>query len=134
MWAEPRTGPAIISNMNAPQGDCAHGAGLAAVMSAVLEYHMHHNIIRFTQAAVRIRDRQMDCNHPETTACSRIRAFHSFLRSIGMPGNFSEPGAKAEDIPAIAHRACFGGGRSGILEGFAPLTESDIIRIYESMV
>lgn len=114
--------------------DCAHGAGLAVVMPAVMEYNMHHNIMRFAQAAVRVWGCQMDFNHPETTARSGIDAFRRFLDSIGMPGDFSGLGAKAADIPAMAHRACFGDGRSGILEGFAPLTESDVVRIYESMV
>ena len=114
--------------------DCAHGAGLAVVMPAVMEYNMHHNIMRFAQAAVRVWGCQMDFNHPETTARSGIDAFRRFLDSIGMPGDFSGLGAKAADIPAMAHRACFGDGRNGILEGFAPLTESDVVRIYESMV
>ena len=59
--------------------DCAHGAGLAVVMPAVMEYNMHHNIMRFAQAAVRVWGCQMDFNHPETTARSGIDAFRRFL-------------------------------------------------------
>ena len=34
--------------------DCAHGAGLAVVMPAVFTYNMHHDVMRFAQAAVRV--------------------------------------------------------------------------------
>ena len=86
--------------------DCAHGAGLAVVMPAWMEYVLPHNVARFAQFAVRVWDCDMDFARPEITARAGIARFRAFLKSIGMPGTLSEIGAKAEDIPAMtAHRS-----------------------------
>ena len=86
--------------------DCAHGAGLAVVMPAWMEYVLPHNVARFAQFAVRVWDCDMDFAHPELTAKEGIARFRAFLKSMGMPATLSEIGAKAEDIPAMAaHRA-----------------------------
>ena len=84
--------------------DCAHGAGLAVVMPAWMEFTMSHNVMRFAQAAVRIWGCQMNFENPEETAKEGIRAFRRFLRSIGMPINFAELDAKEEDIPVLVEK------------------------------
>lgn len=114
--------------------DCAHGAGLAVVMPAVFTYVMEHNVMRFAQAAVRVWGCHMDFAHPEETARAGIGALGSFLRSIGMPSNFRELGAKEEDIPQLARQCCFGNGRSGCLNGFVKLSQEDCQNIYRLMV
>ncbi len=55
---------------------------------------------------------EMDFAHPEVTAKAGIDAFRRFLKSIGMPGNFEELGAKekttmtlCDDIRYLTHRA-----------------------------
>ena len=58
----------------------------------------------------------------------------SFLRSIGMPINFAEIGAKEEDIEEMAHKACFGNGGSGTIGGFVKLNKEDVINIYRLML
>ena len=114
--------------------DCTHGAGLAVVMPAVFTYVMNHNINRFAQLAVRVWGCQMDFDHPERTALKGIECLRTFLRSIGMPCNFEELGAKAEDIPRMVKTLCHGAGRSGSIYGFVTLNEDDCTRIYEMMV
>lgn len=114
--------------------DCAHGAGLAVVFPAWMEYNMHHDIMRFAKLAVRVWGCQMDYDHPEVTAKAGIAALRNFLKSIGMPGNFAELGAKEEDIPQMAHTACFGNGRTGTIGGFAALSEEDVANIYRLML
>ncbi|MFV0529090.1 MAG: iron-containing alcohol dehydrogenase [Lachnospiraceae bacterium] len=114
--------------------DCAHGAGLAVVFPAWMTYNLKHDVNRFAQLAVRVWGCQMDFAHPENTARAGIRAFRSFLKSIGMPGNFAELGAREEDIPQIAHIACYGNGRAGNIGGFVNLTESDVEAIYRLML
>ena len=75
--------------------DCAHGAGLAVVTPAWMEYVYRNDISRFAQFA-----------NPEATALEGIRRLREFFRSLGMPVTFAEIGAKAEDIPdMVAHRA-----------------------------
>lgn len=114
--------------------DCAHGAGLAVVMPAVMTYNMGHNVMRFAQAASRVWGCQMDFAHPEETAKAGIQAFRNFLSSIGMPKNFEELGAREEDIEKLAHAACWGDVRKGTLGGFVKLNEEDVANIYRLML
>lgn len=114
--------------------DCAHGAGLAVVMPAVFTYTMSHDIARFAQIAVRVWSIPMNEAEPEQTAKAGIEALRQFLVSIGMPRNFEELGAKKEDIPKLAHTACYGGGGDGFMRGFTTLSKEDVEHIYELML
>ena len=110
--------------------DCAHGAGLAAVFPAWMEYNMHHDVMRFAQLAHRVWGCSMDFEHPERTAKAGIDALRTFLRSLGMPLTLTELGAREEDIPYLAHNACYGNGKPGFLGKFAKLYEEDVAAIY----
>ena len=81
--------------------DVAHGAGLAVMFPAWMKFTMKHDVMRFSQLAVRVFGCQMDFQNPERTASEGIERFESFLRSIGMPLRFKELGAKLEDIPTL---------------------------------
>lgn len=107
--------------------DCAHGAGLAVIMPAWMEFVCSHDPMRFAQAAVRVWGCHMDFANPENTAREGIRRFRSFLHSIGMPINFAELGAREEDIPALVDKFGIGSGRTG---GFVKLSAEDIAEIY----
>ncbi len=110
--------------------DCAHGAGLAVVFPAWMEYNMHHDVMRFAQLASRVWGCDMDFGNPENTAKAGINAFRTFLKSIGMPLTMAEIGGKEEDIPYLAHTACFGDGNGGTLGSFVVLKEKDVANIY----
>lgn len=114
--------------------DCAHGAGLAVVFPAWMQYNMKHDVMRFAQVASRVFGCPMDFSNPERTALAGIDAFRRFLKSIGMPSNFAELGAKEEDIPRMAHSACYGNDRTGTIGGFVKLTEEDVSNIYRLML
>lgn len=114
--------------------DCAHGAGLAVVFPAWMEYTMHQDVMRFAQLASRVWGCSMDFQNPENTARAGIEAFRAFLHSIGMPLTLAELGGKEEDIPAMAHTACFGNGGSGTIGNFVKLTEEDVANIYRLML
>ena len=114
--------------------DCAHGAGLAVVFPAWMTYTMQHDVMRFAQLAVRVWGCSMDFAHPERTAKAGIEALRRFLKSIGMPGNFAELGAKEEDIEKMAHTACYGDGACGSIGGFVSLGEEDVKAIYRLML
>ena len=114
--------------------DCAHGAGLAVVFPAWMEYNMNHDVMRFAQVASRVWGCAMDFQHPEVTAKAGIQSFRNFLRSIGMPQTMAELGGKEEDIPYLAHTAAWGNGRTGSLGGFVSLKEADIANIYRLML
>jgi alcohol dehydrogenase YqhD (iron-dependent ADH family) len=114
--------------------DCAHGAGLAVVFPAWMEYTMHHDVMRFAQVANRVWGCPMDFAHPEITAKAGIRAFREFLKSIGMPQTMAELGGKEEDIPYLAHTAAWGNGNGGTMGGFVVLDEKDMENIYRLML
>jgi alcohol dehydrogenase YqhD (iron-dependent ADH family) len=105
--------------------DCAHGAGLAVIMPAWMEYVVDHNVMRFAQMATRVFGCQMNFENPKTTALEGIKAFRRFLHSIGMPINFAELGAKEEDIPKLVEKLNPGDGW-----GFVPLKAKDVTAIY----
>lgn len=114
--------------------DCAHGAGLAVTMPAVFTYNLSHDVMRFAQIAVRVWGCQMDFANPERTAKEGIEALRNFLISIGMPKNFAELGAKAEDIEKLAHTCCYGkGNEGGSIGGFVSLKQADVEAIYKLM-
>ena len=111
--------------------DCAHGAGLAVIMPAWMEFVYKHDVMRFAQAAVRIWGVKMNFADPAVTALEGIHRFRMFLRSIGMPINFAELGAREEDIPALVEKFGIGDGETG---GFVHLKAADIAEIYRIAV
>ncbi|WP_298031485.1 iron-containing alcohol dehydrogenase [uncultured Dysosmobacter sp.] len=91
--------------------DCAHGAGLAVVMPAWMEYVLPHDPMRFARFAVNVFGCEMDYACPERTAREGVARLRAFFRTLGMPTTLAEIGAKEEDIPAMAaHRAEKPGG------------------------
>jgi alcohol dehydrogenase YqhD (iron-dependent ADH family) len=106
--------------------DCAHGAGLAVIMPAWMEYVVDHDVMRFAQMATRVFGCEMNFADPKATALEGIKAFRRFLHSIGMPINFAELGAKEEDIPTLVKKLNPGDGW-----GFVPLKASDVTEIYK---
>jgi len=110
--------------------DCAHGAGLAVVFPAWMEYTMQQDVMRFAQLANRVWGCPMEEQHPEVTAKAGIRALREFLRAIGMPQTLGELGGREADIPYLAHTACYGNGKPGWLGNFVKLYEADVAAIY----
>ena len=69
----------------------------------------------------------MNFENPEATAKEGINQFRKFLKSIGMPINFAELGAKEEDIPVLVDKFGIGDGLTG---GFVRLSAKDVAEIY----
>lgn len=109
--------------------DCAHGAGLAVIMPAWMNFVMKHDVMRFAQWATRVWGCKMDFSNPEKTAKEGILAFRNFLNSIGMPSKISELGGKEEDIPQLVKN--FGLPEGSSTGGFVHLTNQDITEIYK---
>lgn len=107
--------------------DCPHGAGLAVILPAWMEYVMEHDINRFAQFALRVWGCEMDFAHPDVTARAGIRAFRAFLRLIGMPTSFAEIRAREDDIPLLLEKLRIGNNTIG---SFVKLDISDCEKIY----
>lgn len=110
--------------------DCAHGAGLAVVMPAWMEFVYKHDVMRFAQMAVRVWGCEMNFENLEETALKGIKAFRKFLCEIGMPINFEQLGAKSEDIPILVNKM----GIQDKTWGFVPLSKEDVTSIFELAV
>ena len=107
--------------------DCAHGAGLAVIMPAWMEFVYKHDVDRFVQMATRVFGCELDKENPENTAKAGIKAFRQFLHEIGMPINFEELGAREEDISVLVEKLGIGDGQTW---GFVRLSAKDVAEIY----
>lgn len=115
--------------------DTAHGAGLAAVMPAWLQYVTDNGspeqIARIAQFGVKVFGVSPVMTNPQAAANAGLEAFRAWLRSIGMPLTLEELGIPKSDLPALVKRtldAC-----NGKLMGFMDLDEKAISAIYGSM-
>lgn len=108
--------------------DCAHGAGLAVIMPAWMEYVCRHDVMRFCKVATRVWGLPENFDNPEATAEAGIDAFRAFLKSIGMPSTMEELGASEKDIPYLVKTLGLNGGKTG---GFVHLSEEDAANIYK---
>ena len=104
--------------------DCAHGAGLAVVMPAWMEYVMETDLARFARFARRVWE--VTDADPEAAAREGIRLYRDWLRSIGMPQTLKELGAKEEDIPKLVATL---GLKGNTLGAFRPLDDADVANI-----
>ena len=91
-----------------------------------MKYVYKHDVNRFAQFAVRVWGCEMNFVNPEATALEGIARFENFLKSLGMPTNFKELGAKEEDIPAMVKQLC---KRPGV-GSFVKLGAKDFEEIY----
>ena len=105
--------------------DCAHGAGLAVVMPAWMEYVMHVDVARFARFAAKVFDVQS--GDPAAMAKEGICRYREWLRTLKMPVTFAELGAREEDIPALVAKLGLGEGRLG---SFMPLSSDDVANIF----
>ena len=106
--------------------DCAHGAGLAVVMPAWMEYVRNAGVKRFARFARNIFDIGRDAPDDEASLAG-ITAFRRWLKSLGLPLTFAELGAKEEDIPLLVKTLNL---RGNTLGGFKALAEADVEAIY----
>lgn len=110
--------------------DCAHGAGLAVIMPAWMDYCIEHHpdANRFVAMATRLFGCQMDYADPKRTAREGVAAFRSFLRELGMPLTFAEIGADPNDIAKLVEMNNIGDGVTG---GYVGLDKQAHFEIYE---
>ncbi|MCQ2392259.1 MAG: iron-containing alcohol dehydrogenase [Kiritimatiellae bacterium] len=106
--------------------DCAHGAGLAVVMPAWMDYVCETDLVRFVRFATHVWGISPQENDL-VTARAGIAAFRSWLKGIGMPLTFAELGAREEDIPLLVKTLGLNGNKLG---SFRPLDDADVEAIY----
>lgn len=110
----------------------AHGAALAVVMPAWMQYVYRHDIMRFCRFAVEVFGVPMDYFHPEQTARAGIAAFRRFLASIGMPGTLADLNIGKADLHDMAAAVKKNNAAAEKTGHFVPLGPDDIEAIYLS--
>ncbi len=113
--------------------DVAHGAGLAVMFPAWMEYVYSHDVMRFAKFAHRIFNIPLDFEDPSHTAQQGISALRAFFASIHMPLSFADIDAHEDDIPKML--SMLGVDDKEHAEGkFMVLYRSDCEKIYMNAV
>jgi alcohol dehydrogenase YqhD (iron-dependent ADH family) len=106
----------------------AHGAGLAVIFPAWMQYVYTSGIDRFVQFATRVWNIEFTGDKKET-ALKGIQALKDFFSSLGLPVNFEQLGAKASDIEKLIKTLKINSG--GKLGNFRKLDMDDARMIYK---
>ena len=106
----------------------AHGAGLAVMFPAWMQYVYTSGIERFVQFANRVWGIAFTGDKKET-ALKGIFALKEFFSSLYLPVNFKQLGAKANDIDRLVNTLKINSG--GQLGAFRKLDMKDAYAIYE---
>ena len=108
--------------------DVAHGAGLAVVFPAWMNYVYQHDLERFAQFAVRVWDVDPDFKDLEWTARQGIKKTREFFSSIGMPVSLEELDIPVDRLEEMAKKAT----ENGPIGNFVNLDTEDVLNIYKS--
>lgn len=118
----------MIEHLLSSVFDVTHGAGLAVVFPAWMQYVVKHDPARFARLASIVWGCKLNPENLEETALEGIARFKNFLRSIGMPLTLGELGVKESDIGKLIDQAKIGGEIA--LGNFVPLGEKDVTEIF----
>ncbi|MDE5922489.1 MAG: iron-containing alcohol dehydrogenase [Muribaculum sp.] len=123
----------IEHEISAVYPEVAHGAGLAAVIPAWMEYVAAKNPAKVAQFAERVMDVvPVADSTPADVALQGIERLRSFFTSIGMPADFAGLGITDPDIPALVDALHMHKGES--IGNYVPLTAKDTSAIYTALL
>lgn len=108
--------------------DVAHGAGLAVVFPAWMNYVYQHDLERFAQFAHRVWDVDPDFKDLEWTALQGIKKTKEFFSEIGMPVSLEELDIPADRLQEMAEKAT----ENGPIGSFVELDTEDVLNIYKN--
>lgn len=108
--------------------DVAHGAGLAVIFPAWMEYVLKKGVDKLAQLANRVFGIELDKANPQSTAKEGIKALREFFKELGLPTTLREIGAKEEDLPFMAGNLDY--RPDGTYGGFVKITKEDAENIF----
>ena len=114
--------------------DVAHGAGLAALTPAWMQYVYKDNPNMFVQFAVNVMGVEGSYRDPEVLILEGISRLRAFFRGLGLPSTLRELGIGPENLEEMAQkatRAAF--GEEAPLGGLKKLYWQDVLAIYQSI-
>lgn len=112
--------------MSAIDPTIAHGAGLAVVWPAYLEYEYKYDLDRLAKYARNI----WGCTEADDAAAAKagIAATRAYFKELGMPSTLLELGLTEKHIDTMATRALSYGGD---IAACKPITKEDAVEIYK---
>ena len=117
--------------------DTAHGAGLAVMMPAFLQYLLDHDVTtipKIAQFANRVFNVEADPLNPKEVGQEGISRFRAWLKALGMPATLHDL-AKREvtdaHIDELVKNVRF--TDQGLMQGFGHSTKEDVRNIFESV-
>lgn len=105
--------------------DIAHGAGLAIVFPAWMQYVYQHDLGRFVQYAKNVWDIPTEGRSEESIALASIEATKRFFKQIGMPTTFEDANLPTDRLEEMADKAV----ENGPIGGFVKLEKSAVLHI-----
>jgi alcohol dehydrogenase YqhD (iron-dependent ADH family) len=132
----PRGGEHALEHQLSGHYDTVHGAGLAVVMPAWLQYIADNGTpaqaARVAQFCVKIFGVSPCMADIKATADAGLESFRSWIRSIGMPLTLPELGIPKAELAAVIKRAV--DANNGKITGFMDLDAKAISAIYTAMM
>ncbi len=115
--------------------DTAHGAGLAMLMPAWLEYVIENGgeqrAARAARFAEMVFDVKIDTDN-KAAASEGVKRFRAFIKSIGMPLCLKDMNIPEKDIPEIVKNCR--SNAEGLLKGYLDLDKKAVEAIYRTLV
>jgi hypothetical protein len=105
--------------------DVAHGAGLAVVIPAWMEYVYNEDLNRFVQYAVRVWGVDGCFGEPQRIALEGIARTKDFFRRIGLPVSLKDMHIGDDRLEEMAEKAT----QKGALGNFKKLEKADVLEI-----
>ncbi len=107
--------------------DVAHGAGLAVVFPAWMQYVYQEDVNVFARFATRVWGVEPDFAHPEKTALAGIQKTKEFFRSLGLPVTLEELEVGTDRLEEMAAKCT----ERGPVGNFKKLAQQDVFGIYQ---
>ncbi len=112
--------------------DVAHGAGLAVLTPAWMEYVYQSNIPMFVQFAVNIMGVEGSYREPEAIIQEGIRRLRDFFRRMGLPATLDDLGIDETHLEEMAKKATGAAFKEEEpLGGLQKLYWNDVLEIYK---
>lgn len=108
--------------------DITHGLGLAILTPRWLEYCLDETTVsKYVQYGVNVFG--IDASLPPMEIAKKSIALTSdfLFNKLGLDDTFTKVGIQRKDFPVMAKKAC----GNGVLQGFKPLKQEDIEKIFE---
>ncbi len=112
--------------------DVAHGAGLAVLTPAWMQYVYKDNINMFVQFAVNIMGVEGSYRDPDAIVLEGIARLRRFFQQMGLPSTLAELGIDESNLELMAKKATGEAyGKEHSLGGLKKLYWQDVLEIYK---